>query len=268
MLSNESFLKFVSTGKTLSTEDEKEVFNYYREHRTKENRNKIALKNAGLIRTVVKKYYSTDSGFGYDDLFQEGFIGLLKAVEDFDPSYGNRFSTYAWFWIRSGVSKYAANNSSLIHCPEKVRRMKRYAEEYTTEYEIENGVAPTNIEIANFLYLPVWEVEFLQRLTERTDVVSVEDALFDVNSIEDPECNVEETAIEAVFFDQLMKIMEETLIPKELSVLRKRYGFANSKEMTLEQIGKEMRVSRSRVKQIEDKAIIKMRRYYEQVEYC
>ena len=224
-------------------------------------RNRIIRANTRLVISIAKRYMG--QGIQFLDLIQEGNLGLMRAVEKFDYRRGFRFSTYATWWIRQAISRAVAEQSRTIRLPihmgDKIRKMYRVVRELEQRHER----PPSTEEIAAELDTEPRRVEWLMELSRRP--VSLEkpvgeeedgelgDLLVDQDA-EEPD----EAAYKSLLKDQLEDVLS-TLSPREATVLKLRYGLDDGRAYTLEEVGNKLDVTRERIRQIEAKALRKLR---------
>ena len=224
-------------------------------------RKRLAEANLRLVVSIAKRYVGR--GMQFLDLIQEGNLGLIKAVEKYDYSKGFKFSTYATWWIRQAITRAIADQARTIRIPvhmvETINRLIRTSRQLLQEL----GREPTPEEIAEKMEMPVERVREIMKISQ--DPVSLETPIGEEEDshlgdfIQDDEASQpSEEATYTLLREQLEEVLS-TLTPREEQVLRMRFGLVDGKPHTLEEVGKQFDVTRERIRQIEAKALRKLR---------
>ncbi len=258
-----TYLKKMGSIPLLNRADEIEVARRVREGGPEAELAKVALINANLrlVVSIAKQY--TYRGLPLSDLIQEGNIGLMKAVEKFDPHRGFKFSTYASWWIRQSIIRAIESQIRTIRIPiYKLEIVNRVHQTQKVLFQM-YGREPTLGEIAERLELDVAELEPLMRLTREPmslDAPVSDDSDSSVGDfIENPNAEAPGAKIEGIGLLEEVEDVLCTLTAREEKVLRMRYGIGESTNYSLEEIGAKFYLTRERIRQIEIKALRKLR---------
>ena len=254
------YLKEIGKIPLLGMEDEVELAKKM-ELGDPEARKRLAESNLRLVVSIAKRYVGR--GMQFLDLIQEGNLGLIKAVEKFDYTKGYKFSTYATWWIRQAITRAIADQARTIRIPvhmvETINRLVRTSRQLLQEL----GREPTTEEIAARLDLPVERVSEIMKMSQ--EPVSLETPIGEEEEshlgdfIQDDNVLVpQDAAAFTLLHEQLMEVLL-TLTEREQKVLRLRFGLDDGRPRTLEEVGKQFNVTRERIRQIEAKALRKLR---------
>ena len=255
------YLKDIGQAQLLTSEQEVELAKKILEG-DEWAKKELSERNLKLVVSIAKKYVNRSS-MQFLDLIQEGNLGLLKAVEKFDYTKGFRFSTYATWWIRQSITRAIADQARTIRIPvhmvETIHRLSRTSKQLMQEL----GRDPTNAEIAERMGISENRVIEIQKIAQ--DPVSLESPVGEEDEsrisdfVEDESIkSPTENAAQDILKTQLLQVIE-TLTPREQKVIRLRYGLDDCHPRTLEEVGKEFNVTRERIRQIEAKALRKLR---------
>ena len=225
-------------------------------------KNRLVAANLRLVIMAVK-HYSQNTSLSFEDLVQEGNMGLIRATKDFDPSKGFRFCTYAMYWIKQSISRAILNQSRTIRLPVHILELQskyKKAQNYLRETL---GRAATAEEIAKHLNVELKKIQEIEKLAKDPvslnaplndeDDGTVEDLVADT-SIKNPDEKIDNDML-AETFNTILPSLDE----REQEVIISRYGLNKNKALTLEEIGKKFGVTKERIRQIEQKALKKLR---------
>ena len=263
------YLKQMAQVPLLTREQEVEIFKRIENGEINEEDSQDAIKgkkemveaNLRLVVSIAKKYINR--GVSFLDLIQEGNMGLMKAVEKFEYRRGYKFSTYATWWIRQGITRAIANQSRTIRIPvhmiDTISRVMRVQKQLVQEY----GREATPEEVAEEIDLPIARIREVLKMAQQpislhspigdSDNASFGDLIED-KSIESPM----EEASSSILKDRINEVLD-TLTDREREVLEQRFGLKDGYSRTLEEVGTQFELTRERIRQIEAKALRKMR---------
>ena len=254
------YLKEIGRIKLLTPEEEQEIAKKMAEG-DEDARKRMSEANLRLVVSIAKRYVGR--GMQLLDLIQEGNLGLMKAVEKFDYTKGYKFSIYATWWIRQSITRAIADQARTIRIPvhmvETINRVLRTSHSMVQKL----GREPTTKEIADELHIEESKVEEVLKIAQEpvsleTPIGEEEDSHLGDFIQDDEASQPSEEASYTLLREQLEEVLS-TLTPREEQVLRMRFGLTDGKPHTLEEVGKEFDVTRERIRQIESKALRKLR---------
>ena len=254
------YLKEIGKVPLLSADEEIEYAKRI-ENGDEEAKNKLCEANLRLVVSIAKRYVGR--GMLFLDLIQEGNLGLIKAVEKFDHTKGFKFSTYATWWIRQAITRAIADQARTIRIPvhmvETINKVIRVSRQLLQEL----GHDPSAEEIAEEMGMPVEKVRDILKIAQEpvsleTPIGEEEDSHLGDFIPDEDASEPSEAASFSLLKEQLMEVLD-TLTPREKKVLELRFGIVDGRTRTLEEVGKEFNVTRERIRQIEAKALRKLR---------
>ena len=254
------YLKEIGKVPLLTAEEEVELAIRI-ENGDEEAKKRLNEANLRLVVSIAKRYVGR--GMLFLDLIQEGNMGLLKAVEKFDYRKGYKFSTYATWWIRQAITRAIADQARTIRIPvhmvETINKLIRVSRQLLQE----NGRDPTPEEIAQAMNMSVDRVREIMKISQEpvsleTPIGEEEDSHLGDFIPDDDAPAPSERAAYTLLREQLMEVLQ-TLTPREQKVLKLRFGLSDGRARTLEEVGREFNVTRERIRQIEAKALRKLR---------
>ena len=254
------YLKEIGKVALLTPEEETELARRMGEGDEQAKKN-LAEANLRLVVSIAKRYVGR--GMQFLDLIQEGNLGLIKAVDKFDYTKGYKFSTYATWWIRQAITRAIADQARTIRIPvhmvETINKLVRVSRQLVQEF----GREPTPEELAQELGMPIEKVREISKISQ--EPVSLETPIGEEEDshlgdfIPDNEAPAPSEAASFVLLKEQLVDVLKTLTPREEKVLRLRFGLDDGRQRTLEEVGREFNVTRERIRQIEAKALRKLR---------
>ena len=260
------YLKEIDDASLLTVEQEHSLGKLVVEENDPQAREQLVRSNLRLVVNIAKKYVGRGMSLG--DLIEEGNLGLIKAVDYFDPDYGTRFSTYAAWWIKQSIKRALLANVQPVHIPTYMVALMNQWRHTTAELQNRLGRTLDVEEMAEIMHLPLRKAKIIHHIVEILSSVK------DTSGSDNADDN---QVLEETLQDQNAGKPEDTLVadeertkvlgllneiePREADVLRSHYGLGGCKPMTLKQIGKKVGLTRERIRQIQRSALTKLYEY-------
>ncbi len=254
------YLREINRFPLLTAEQEKEFGWAVINDNCPQARDRMIRSNLRLVVAIAKNY--SQRGLALTDLIEEGNIGLMRAVEGFDPSQGARFSTYASWWIKQAVKRALINATQPVHIPTYMVELIAKWKIAHRKLEAELGFAPSIHDLARAMDLPIRKVRIIKRAIKAFQTPFRESQASESLGLGELVADTRNAAPEESLFreDELrsLSMLLDTIDPREAEILRLRFGLDGCEPMTLKQISDEMKISRERVRQIVDEALTKL----------
>jgi len=254
------YLKEIGRVQLLTSEEEMELAKRM-QNGDEYAKKRLSEANLRLVVSIAKRYVGR--GMQFLDLIQEGNLGLIKAVEKFDYTKGFKFSTYATWWIRQAITRAIADQARTIRIPVHMVETINKVKKVSSQLLHQNGHEPSAEEIAKVLDMSPEKVREIMRVAQEpvsleTPIGEEEDSLLGDFIPDDEAPAPAEAASHTLLREQLAEVLQ-TLTPREAKVLSLRFGLEDGRSRTLEEVGKDFKVTRERIRQIEAKALRKLR---------
>ena len=256
------YLYQIGNFELLTPEEEDALFREYVKTHDKQIKDRIINANLRLVVSIAKRY--AYRGLPILDCIQEGNIGLIIAVDKFNPDKGYKFSTYATWWIRQAITRSISDSSRVIRLPvhmeEKLFKFQKFRRDFYLKYQREPSAAEVMeaCEITKETYDII--TMFSSNLSSLDRTINDEDDTTLGDMLPDGEDSVESVAIKNALNEELYNALEEVLTDKEKNIIYLRFGLKDGRPRTLEEVGKEFGVTRERIRQIEAKALRRLQR--------
>ena len=255
----ETYLREINETKLLTADDEKELATLIGQGDVRA-RDRMVRANLRLVVNIARGY--TGKGLGLQDLIEEGNLGLLRAVEGFDPAVGTRFSTYASYWIKQSIKRALINSAKTIRIPAYMVELLSKWRRATARLSDELGRSPTPEEIARILGLPRRKLPIIKKAIQiynSTPQTDQSDAGWSLGEMvmDERMRSPEDELLENDVMNRVLEMLHE-LESREATVLRMRFGLDNLEPHTLKEIGEQLGLTRERVRQIETEALKKL----------
>jgi RNA polymerase primary sigma factor len=256
----ETYLREIDKTSLLTADEEKALARRV-ECGDSEARDHLVRANLRLVVNIARSY--TGKGLGLQDLIEEGNLGLLRAVEGFDPSMNTRFSTYASYWIKQSIKRGLINSGKTIRIPAYMAQLLTEWRRATAQLQEELGRTPTQEEIAGRLGLNKKKLNLIKKAIRVYNAVPGSEQSENVQSIDETlmDMRSKTPALEMLATDEVREVLSllDRMDPREAAVLRMRFGLGGEEPKTLHAIGECLGLTRERVRQIEQEALAKLR---------
>ena len=263
------YLKRIDEAPLLTAEEERLLGKMIVEENDPLAREQLVRSNLRLVVNIAKRY--TDRGMGLGDLIEEGNLGLIKAVDYFDPDRGTRFSTYAAWWIKQSIKRALLENVQPVHIPTYMVALINQWRHTAAELESKLGREAGVEEMADVMQLPVRKAKIIHQIVEILSSMrdihssddSDEDQMLETTLEDQSTANPEDALVADEEKAKVLRLLDE-IEPTEADVLKLHYGLNDRNPMTLKQIGQKLGLTRERIRQIQRGALTKLYEYMNQ----
>ena len=268
------YLKQIGDIPLLTAEEEQELARLYQDKHDIDAKNKLINSNLRLVVSVAK-HYCANQAASFNDLIQEGNIGLIKAVEKFDYNLGFKFSTYATWWIKQAITRYLADSLRTIRIPVHLHEQYNKVLKAHKILTFELNREPTDEELIDYINkhkmlvrknIPMDKTRLLEMRKIFTDPISIytpigdEEDSFLGDFIPNEDIPVEDQIETLQAKEAINRVMHKVLNEREINIITMRFGLDDGEAMTLDEIGKKFNLTRERIRQIQERAIVKLNR--------
>ncbi len=255
------YLKQIKDIPLLTAEEEKKLATAYQSG-DKQAKERLVSSNLRLV-VMAAKHYSTRCSMSFEDLVQEGNIGLIRAVDSYNPTLGWRFSTYAMHWIKQAISRAILNSSRTIRIPIHIQELQSKYNKAQREFMNKNNREATTAEVAKILNIDIKKIKEIEELVK--EPISLSTSLNDEDDgtvedlVADPNADRPDDRIDNELLSKALNELLESLGGREKEIIIARYGLDGGKAKTLDQLGTEYGLTKERIRQIEQSALHKLR---------
>lgn len=255
------YLKQIKDIPLLTAEEEKKLATAYQSG-DKQAKEKLVSSNLRLV-VMAAKHYSTRCSMSFEDLVQEGNIGLIRAVDSYNPTLGWRFSTYAMHWIKQAISRAILNSARTIRIPIHIQELQSKYNKAQREFMNKNNREATTAEVAKILNVDIKKIKEIEELIK--EPISLSTSLNDEDDgtvedlVADPNADRPDDRIDNALLAKALNDLLDSLGGREKEIIIARYGLNGGKAKTLDQLGTEYGLTKERIRQIEQSALHKLR---------
>lgn len=255
------YLKQIKDIPLLTAEEEKKLATAYQSG-DKQAKERLVSSNLRLV-VMAAKHYSTRCSMSFEDLVQEGNIGLIRAVDSYNPTLGWRFSTYAMHWIKQAISRAILNSSRTIRIPIHIQELQSKYNKAQREFMNKNNREATTAEVAKILNIDIKKIKEIEELIK--EPISLSTSLNDEDDgtvedlVADPNADRPDDRIDNELLAKALNDLLDSLGGREKEIIIARYGLNGGKAKTLDQLGTEYGLTKERIRQIEQSALHKLR---------